>query len=56
MQNVSTLELFLFRPLNCIIKSDMYIKLKYIQISLDTYQHITYTQNQKKRNKITSEV
>ena len=34
---------------NYIIKSDVYIKLKYIQISLDIYQHISYhVQNQKK--------
>ena len=33
---------------NHIIESDVYIKLKYIQISLDIYQHISYVQNQKK--------
>ena len=33
---------------NYIIKSDVCIKLKYIQISLDIYQHISYVQNQKK--------
>ena len=33
---------------NHIIKSDVYIKLKYIRISLDIYQHISYVQNQKK--------
>ena len=37
---------------NKIIKSDVYIELKYIRISLDTYQHISYAQNQK-RKKIT---
>ena len=31
-----------------IIKSDVCIKLKYIRISLDIYQHISYAQNQKK--------
>ena len=31
------------------IKSDVYIKLKYIQISLDIYQHIfSHAQNKKK--------
>ena len=41
---------------NHIIKSDVYIKLKYIQISLDIYQHISYhAQNQKKeKNKIST--
>ena len=35
---------------NHIIKSDVYIKLKYIQISLDIYQHISYhVQYQKKQ-------
>ena len=35
---------------NYIIKSDVYIKLKYIRISLDIYWHIFYhTQNQKKK-------
>ena len=34
---------------NNIIKSDVYIKLKYIRISLDIYQHISYhAQNRKK--------
>ena len=34
---------------NHIIKSDVYIKLKYIRISLDIYQHLSYhEQNQKK--------
>ena len=34
---------------NHIIKSDVCIKLKYIRISLDIYQHISYhAQNQKK--------
>ena len=34
---------------NLIIKSDVYLKLKYIRISLDIYQHISYhVQNQKK--------
>ena len=33
---------------NQIIKSDAYMKLKYIRISLDIYQHISYhVQNQK---------
>ena len=35
---------------NYIIKSDMYIKLKYIRISLDIYQDVSYhSQNQKKK-------
>ena len=35
---------------NYIIKSDVYIKLRYIQIFLDIYQHISYhAQNQKKK-------
>ena len=34
---------------NHIIKSDVYIKLKYIRISLDIYRHISYhAQSQKK--------
>ena len=33
---------------NHIIKSDVYIKLKYIQISLDIYQHISYHAESKK--------
>ena len=34
---------------NHIIESNVYIKLKYIRISLDIYQHISYhAQNQKK--------
>ena len=34
---------------NHIIESDVYITLKYIQISLDTYQNVSYhVQNQKK--------
>ena len=34
---------------NHIIKSDVYIKLKYTQIYLDIYQHISYdVQNQEK--------
>ena len=37
------------RTSNIIIESDVYIKLKYIGISLDVYQHISYhAQNQKK--------
>ena len=40
---------------NYIIKSDVCIKLKYIQISLDIYQHISYhAQNQKKEENISS--
>ena len=31
------------------MKSDVYVKLKYIQISLDIYQHISYAHNQKKK-------
>ena len=30
------------------MKSDVYVKLKYIQTSLDIYQHISYAHNQKK--------
>ena len=30
------------------MKSDVCIKLKYIRISLDIYQHISYAQTQKK--------
>ena len=33
---------------NYIIKSDVCIKLKYIQISLDIYQHISYHAESKK--------
>ena len=33
---------------NCIIKSDVCIKLKYIRISLDIYQHISYYAESKK--------
>ena len=37
---------------NHIVKSDMYIKLKYIWISLDIYQHISYhPQNQTEERK-----
>ena len=31
------------------MKSDVYIKLKYIQISLDIYQHISYHVHNKKK-------
>ena len=37
---------------NHIIKSDVYIKLKYIQISLDIYQHIAYHEQNKKKGRI----
>ena len=33
-----------------IIKSDMCIKLKYIRISLDIFQHISYYTESKKKN------
>ena len=33
---------------NCIIKSDVCIKLKYIRISLDIYHHISYHAESKK--------
>ena len=37
---------------NHIIKSDVYIKLRYTQISLDKYQHISYhVHNPKKKKK-----
>ena len=36
---------------NYIIKSYEYIKLKYIRIPLDIYQHISCAQNQKKGRK-----
>ena len=32
---------------NCIIKSDVCIKLKYIRISLDVCQHISYAESKK---------
>ena len=35
------------------MKSDVYIKVKYIQISLDIYEHISYHAKNKKRKKIT---
>ena len=35
------------------MKSDVFIKLKYIRISLDIYQHISYQAESKKRNKLT---
>ena len=35
---------------NYIIKSDVYIKLKYIQISLDIYQQIPYHAESEKKN------
>ena len=38
---------------NYIIKSDVCIKLKYIQISLDKYQHIFYRAELKKKKKLT---
>ena len=36
---------------NYIIKSDVFIKLKYIQISLDIYQRISYAESKKDKNK-----
>ena len=36
---------------NYIIKFDVCIKLKYIQISLDIYRHISYDAESKKRKK-----
>ena len=42
---------------NYIIKSDVYIKLKYIQISSDIYQHLPYhAQNQRRGKKITHQL
>ena len=38
---------------NYIIKSDVCIKLKYIQMSLDIYQHISYYTESKIRKKLT---
>ena len=37
---------------NYIIKSDVYIKLKYIQMSLDIYQHTSYHAESKKKEEI----
>ena len=37
---------------NHIIKSDVYIKLKYIRISLDIYQHISYQAESKQKEEI----